>query len=67
MDRVIFTMGVIEYEVIKSPKEVIINEMVELAKRYGDAKSSKLINGIAHYLFKEKDKADLMDMVTSKK
>lgn len=48
IDRVIFVLGYVEYLEIKTPKEVVINEMVELAKRYGDDKSSKLINGIGH-------------------
>lgn len=66
MTRVIFTMGMIEHKYLWTPKQVLINEMVELAKRYGDATSSKLINGIAHYMFEEKEKSDLMDFVTSK-
>jgi N utilization substance protein B len=67
MTRVIFTMGMIEHKVLDTPKEVLINEMVELAKRYGDTTSPKLINGIAHYMFEEKEKSDLMDFVTKKK
>lgn len=66
MDRVIFVLGMIEYKEIGTPKEVVINEMVELAKRYGDESSPKLINGIAHYLFEEQEKGDLMDMVTGR-
>jgi N utilization substance protein B len=46
MDRVIFVLGYAEFILLKTPKEIILNEMVELAKRYGDDKSSKLINGI---------------------
>jgi transcription termination factor NusB len=34
-----------------TPKEVVINEMVEFGKRYGDESSFKLLNGIAHKLF----------------
>jgi N utilization substance protein B len=48
IDRVIFVLGYVEFLELKTPKEVVINEMVELAKRYGDDKSSKLINGIGH-------------------
>ncbi|MEI7477699.1 MAG: transcription antitermination factor NusB [bacterium] len=33
---------------MQTPKEVILNEMIELAKKYGDDGSSKLINGILH-------------------
>jgi N utilization substance protein B len=48
MDRVIFVLWYAEFLLIKTPKEIILNEMVELAKRYGDEQSSKLINGIWH-------------------
>ena len=67
MTRVIFTLWVIESQQLWTPKQVLINEMVELAKRYGDATSPKLINGIAHYMFEEKEKSDLLDRVTKKK
>lgn len=46
IDRAIFLLGYIEFEKIKTPKPVILNEMVELSKRYGDEWSYKLINGI---------------------
>jgi N utilization substance protein B len=48
IDRVIFVLGYIEYLQLHTPKEIVLNEMVELAKRYGDESSSKLINGIGH-------------------
>lgn len=48
MDRVIFVLGYIEFIKIGTPKEVIINEMVELAKRYWDSASPKLLNWIWH-------------------
>jgi len=51
MDRVLFILGYIEYTVMKTPKEVVLNEMVELAKRYGDESSPKLLNGIGHKIF----------------
>lgn len=46
MNQSLFTLGYIEYAVLKTPKKVIINELVELAKRYGDDTSPKLLNGI---------------------
>ncbi len=46
IDRVLFVLGYIEYTELRTPKEIMLNEMVELAKRYGDDSSSKLINGI---------------------
>lgn len=51
LDRVIFVLGYAEFIEMKTPKEVMINEMVEFGKRYGDESSSKLINGIAHKIF----------------
>ena len=51
MDRVLFILGYIEFIELKTPKEVVLNEMVELAKRYGDESSPKLLNGIGHKIF----------------
>lgn len=48
IDRVLFVLGYIEFMVIETPKEVVLNEMIELAKRYGDEKSPKLLNAIGH-------------------
>lgn len=55
MDRVIFVLGYIEYVRLKTPKEIILNEMIELAKRYGDDASAKLINGIGHKILSSVD------------
>lgn len=55
IDRVLFVLGYIEYTELRTPKEVMLNEMVELAKRYGDDSSSKLINGIGHKLLSSID------------
>lgn len=55
IDRVLFVLGYIEYVELRTPKEVVLNEMVELAKRYGDDSSSKLINGIGHKLLSSVD------------
>lgn len=48
IDQCVFILGVVEYHVFKTPKEILINEMVELAKRYGDGGTSKLVNAILH-------------------
>lgn len=58
MDRVLFVLWYIEYKIVKTPKEVILNEMVELAKRYWDESSPKLINGIGHKIFASLSKQD---------
>lgn len=51
LDRVIFVLWYAEFKEMGTPKEVVINEMVEFGKRYGDESSFKLLNGIAHKLF----------------
>jgi transcription termination factor NusB len=51
LDRVIFVLWYAEFIEMWTPKEVVINEMVEFWKRYGDESSFKLLNGIAHKLF----------------
>lgn len=53
MDQAMFVLGYEERKVLQTPKEVIINEVVELAKRYGDGGSSKLLHGIIHHLLKD--------------
>ncbi len=51
MDQAIFLLGYVEWKILKTPKEVLLNELVELAKRYADEWSGKLINGIMHKVF----------------
>jgi N utilization substance protein B len=48
IDQAIFLLGYSEYQILHTPKEILINEMVELAKRYSDEGAPKLINGIMH-------------------
>jgi len=56
MDRVLFVLWYMEFTVLWSDKWVVLNEMVELAKRYGDESSPKLLNAIWHkMLTKKKD------------
>ena len=42
-----------EYIAHQTPREVLINEMIEIAKRYGDETSPKLINGIGHKMIEQ--------------
>lgn len=47
IDLAIITLAVIELKFIKeNPKEVIINEAVELAKKYSTDKSPRFVNGV---------------------
>lgn len=53
IDLAIIIVAVIELKYIKqNPKEVIINEAVELAKKYSTDKSPKFINGLLADLVK---------------
>ncbi len=51
VDRAIFLLWYIEFKVLSTPVKVIQNEMVELAKRYWDSGSDKLINAVFYKLF----------------
>ncbi len=53
MDQVLLLLGYCEHKVLQTPKEVIINEMIELAKRYSDEGAPKLINGLLNAIFQE--------------
>ena len=55
IDRVIFLLGYAEYKTLKTPKEVVMNEMIELSKKYGDEGTPKLVNGILHKVLSEAD------------
>jgi N utilization substance protein B len=56
IDETLLLLWYVEYKTINTPKEVVINEMVELAKRYADEWSPKLINGILHEIFLAEEK-----------
>lgn len=53
IDQAIFLGGGVEYIIHGTPLKVIMNEMIEIAKRYGDEWSPKLINGIGHKVMEE--------------
>jgi N utilization substance protein B len=46
VDQAIFLLGYTEHITLATPKEILLNEMIELAKRYSDDGAPKLINGI---------------------
>jgi N utilization substance protein B len=53
IDRNILRLGVFELKYAPDiPPKVTINEMVELAKKYGDLESSKFVNGILDKIHK---------------
>ena len=51
MNQALFILWYVEWKVLDTPKEILLNELVELAKRYDDEWSPKLINGIMHKIF----------------
>lgn len=53
IDQALFILWYVEWKVLETPKEVVLNELVELAKRYCDEGSPKLINGIMHNIIAE--------------
>lgn len=59
IDRNILRLGVFELlNVHDVPPKVCINEAIELAKRFGDAESSKFINGILDTIHKTHARAN---------
>ncbi|MGI6726224.1 MAG: transcription antitermination factor NusB [Christensenellales bacterium] len=46
MDRAILRLSLHELSQNQAPSGVIINEAVELAKRYGDESDSRFVNGV---------------------
>ncbi len=56
IDRNILRLGVFELQFADDiPPKVTINEMVELAKKFGDLESSKFVNGILDKIHKTQD------------
>lgn len=50
MDQALFTLWYVEHHTLDTPKQVLMNEIIELAKRYGDSGSPKLLNGVLHHI-----------------
>ena len=53
VDLAILVLAVIELNYIKTPKEIVINEAVELAKKFSTEKSPKFINGFLASIVKD--------------
>ncbi len=53
MNQALFALGYIERKELHTEKEILINEMIELAKRYDDAGSPKLINAVMHKIINQ--------------
>ncbi len=46
IDRVLLLLAYYEIHTLNQPCEIVINETVELAKKYGNEKSANFINGV---------------------
>ncbi len=54
IDRNILRLGTYEILFTETPGRVVINEAIEIAKRYGDRQSGQFVNGILDRLLQEK-------------
>ena len=48
-------LGIFEIIYIKLPYKVVVNEVVEIAKKYGDDNSQSFINGVLANVIKEEN------------
>jgi transcription antitermination protein NusB len=53
IDRNILRLGAFEVLMTDTPGQVVINEAIEIAKRYGDKNSKHFVNGILDRLYNE--------------
>lgn len=58
IDRNILRLGAYEITMTETPGRVVINEAVEIAKRYGDRQSSQFVNGILDRLLHSRVNSD---------
>ena len=65
IDRNILRLGAFELLHTDTPGRVVINEAVELAKRYGDKQSGQFVNGILDRLLHEEQTSDSSGEVDS--
>lgn len=59
IERSLLIVGIYEFLIKNTPIEVIANEIVELAKEYGNEKSYEFINGILANIEKAKNKGTI--------
>ena len=55
IDLAILKLAIYEIEYTETPFKVVINEAVELAKKYGEESSKKFVNGILASIVKERE------------
>ncbi len=54
VNLVLLKLGIYEMLSVKLPYKVVVNEVVELAKKYGDESSPSFVNGILANIIKQK-------------
>jgi len=60
-DRNVLRLGAYEIFYTETPNRVVIDEALELAKKYGNAQSSQFVNGILDQLLPETDDKNPVD------
>ena len=60
-DRNILRLGVYELEKTDTPPAVVINEAIELAKRFADQQSHKFVNGVLDRIIQARSTDDSKD------
>jgi transcription antitermination protein NusB len=58
IDRNILRLGAYEILMTETPGPVVINEAIELAKRYGDKNSGQFVNGVLDRLLRNDEKTE---------
>ena len=53
IDKALLCLAITEIYFYKTPSNIVINETLEIAKKYSTEKSSKFINGILGAIIKE--------------
>jgi N utilization substance protein B len=54
VERCILRLAAAELDANQTPKKVVLNEAIELSKRFGTAESHKIVNGILNRLASDK-------------
>lgn len=57
-DRNVLRLGAFEIIFTETPPKVIINEAIELAKRFGTKQSGKFVNGVLDRILQDRESSD---------
>ena len=61
MDRAILRLGTYELLHAETPPKVVMNECIELAKRFGTTDSRRFVNGVLDKIAKQVEKTQPVD------